>query len=180
MNDIHDIQPPVFVGFNPTTLDILLIVAGMALICLLLWFLFRLYKKGFFQKKNKKALLLPPPLPPEEIAATELKSILELMDKDRRLFYFRLTAILKRYINRRFKLNAMEMTSQELIRSINTLNLGSDLLLQISEFLKFSDNIKYAAMPALKKEVEKDFNKVKNFIDITTKQACEKIEKEEK
>ena len=173
MNDIHDIRPPVFVGFDPGITDILLIGVGVIFIIFLIWFLFRLYKNRAFFNKNKNTLLLPPPLPAEDIAAKELETIVDLMKEDRRLFYFKLTAILKKYINRRFNLNAQEMTSPELIKSINTLDIKSEFLLKTSSFLNFSDSIKYAAMPASLQEVENDFNLIKVFIKITSETTDE-------
>lgn len=173
MNDIHDIKPPVFTGLNPGIIDILLIIAGIIIVIAVIWFLFRLYKKQAFFKKNKNILLLPPPLPAEEIAAKELSMILDLKKKDKRLFYFKLTAILKKYISKRFSLNALEMTSQELIKSMNRLNIDSDFLLKTSKFLRFSDSIKYAAMPASIQEVEKDFTLIEEFIQTTSKQHNE-------
>ncbi len=178
MNDIHDIKPPVFVGFNPGIIDILLIVAGIILVAAFIWFLFRLYKKRAFFNKNKNTLLLPPPLPAEDIAAKELEMIIGLMKEDRRLFYFKLTAILKKYINRRFNLNAQEMTSPELIKSINTLDIKPEFLIKTSNLLNFSDNIKYAAMSASLQEVENDFNLIKAFIKTTSETTDEYLKKE--
>ncbi|MCP3901861.1 MAG: DUF4381 domain-containing protein, partial [Desulfobacteraceae bacterium] len=144
MKDIHDIRPPVFAGFDPSFLDILLVIAGIIALVLLIWFLFRLYKKRTFFKKNKNTLMLPAPLPAEDIALKELDLITDLMKNKRRLFYFKLTAILKKYISKQFVINAQEMTSQELLKSINNLDIKSEFLLKISSFLEFSDTIKYA------------------------------------
>ena len=168
MKDIHDIRPPVFVGLDPGILDILLIVLGIIAVVLLIWFLVRLYKKRAFRKKNKNTLLLPPPLPANEIALRELDMITDLMENERRLFYFKLTAIFKKYISKQFNTNAQEMTSQELKKSISKLNIQSDLSLKISIFLEFSDNIKYAAMPASTQEVEKDLTLIKKFVTLTS------------
>lgn len=178
MKDIHDIRPPVFVGFNPGLLDVLLIIAALVAACVLTWFLFKLYKKGIFSRKNKNTLLLPPPLPPEDIALQELEFSADLMDREKRRFYFRLTAILKKYISKKFKTNAKEMTSQELIKSIRTLDIKSQFLLEISKFLTFSDNIKFAAMPASTQEVKADFNLIKEFIKTTSKNQDEYLKKE--
>ena len=179
MNDIHDIKPPVFAGFDPTILDMLLIAGAVCLLAALIWFLYKLYKRGVFSKKKRNTLLLPPPLPAEDIAEKELKAITPLMKKDRRLFYFKLTAILKKYMSRKFSLNAQEMTSQELSKSLNTLELKSESLRGISKFLNFSDTIKYAAMPASLSEAEKDLSRIKQFIKETSEEnQCQPIVQE--
>ena len=178
MKDIHDIRPPVFAGFDPGILDVLLIIAAFTAVCALIWFLFRLYKKGVFSRKNKNTLLLPPPLPAENIALQELRFIADLMGKERRRFYFKLTAILKKYISKKFKINAKEMTSQELIKSIRVIDIKSQVLSEISKFLKFSDNIKYAAMPASTQEVKEDFNLIKKLVRVTSENQDEYLTKE--
>jgi ribosomal protein S18 len=178
MKDIHDIRPPVFAGFNPSIIDILLIILALIAIITLIWFLFRLYKKRSLFKKNKNILLLPSPLPAEDIALQEIGLITDLMEKNRRLFYFKLTAILKSYISKKFSINAREMTSQELIKSLNILDIKSNFFTLISKFLEFSDNIKYAAMPASTQEVKKDFNLIKEFIKTTSTKQNECLEKE--
>ena len=178
MKDIHDIRPPVFAGFDPGIIDILLIVVSIILIIILIWFLFRLYKNRAFFKKNKNTLLLPAPLPAEEIALKELNMIVNLMENKRKLFYFKLTAILKKYISKKFIINAQEMTSQELLKSIKTLDIKSEFIFKVSSFLEFSDNIKYAAMPASILEVEKDFSLIKQFIKTTLKEAEKSLIKE--
>jgi hypothetical protein len=179
MKDIHDIRSPVFVGFNPSILDVLLIVVGTIALILLAWFLFRLYQKKAFLKKNKNTLFLPPPLPAEDIALKELDRIADLMKNKRRLFYFSLTAILKKYISKKFSINAQEMTSPELLKSINNLHIKPEFILGISNFLEFSDNIKYAAMPASIQDVKNDFNKIKAFVINTSKATDESLTKEE-
>ncbi|MCK5542978.1 MAG: hypothetical protein KAI40_09825 [Desulfobacterales bacterium] len=171
MKDIHDIKPPFFVGLDPSILDVLLIFFGIIALVLLIWFIIRLYKKRAFRKKNKNTLLLPAPLPAEDIAVKELELIIDLMEKDRRLFYFKLTAILKKYISKKFNTNAQEMTSQELIKSIKILGFKYEFFLKISSFLEFSDHIKYAAMPASIQEVTNDFNLVKKFVETTSKET---------
>ncbi len=178
MKDIHDIRPPVFVGFDPNLINILLIVLCLIALGLLVWFLFRLYKKRVFKKENKNILYLPPPLPADTIALNELAVIADLMETDRRVFYFKLTAILKKYISKKFDIHALEMTSQELIKTIKALDIEHALLDRTSSFLNFSDNIKYAAMPASTKEVEQDLSLIKNFIDTTSKNSEQLLTKE--
>ena len=177
MKDIHDIRPPVFVGLDPGILDILLIVLGVVALVLLIWFLFRLYKKRGFRKKNKNTLLLPPPLPANEIAIRELDMIIDLMENERRLFYFKLTAIFKKYISKKFTVNAQEMTSQELKKSITLFAVKSEFSMRISSFLEFSDHIKYAAMPASIQEVKKDLYLIKEFVETTSKEQDKASEK---
>ncbi len=173
MQDIHDIRPPVVAGLNPGILDILLIALCVAAAAAIIWFLYRLYKKKGFHGKKKKILMLPPPPPARDIALDELENISRLIKKSTRLFYFRLTAILKNYMARIFSINAREMTSQELIKAINTLDIDGQFLIRISRFLEFSDTIKYAAMPATLEKVENDLKLVKEFVYRTSKEEDE-------
>jgi hypothetical protein len=143
MQDIHDIRPPVQVGMDLFLLRIVLILFILFVLGCVGFFLYR-YLKGRKAGKTADVLLLPLPLPPDEAALKALESLGDLMAGAPRLYYFRLTGIVKRFIGKQFHLGAPEMTTQEFVLSIRSLGMDKGLLAEAREFLLFSDTIKYA------------------------------------
>ena len=162
MQDIHDIIPPVQVGFDPMLLKIILMVLA-GLFCLIL--LFFLIKK-FWKKKSQSQGLkyLPEPDPPGEAALKQLELLAQTTVFNPRIFYFDLTAILRNYIGRSFNINAIEMTSQEFIKNINLLDIEKKMKQNISQFIKSSDSFKYAGEIPSKEQADMDFVLIKESI----------------
>jgi len=160
--DIHGIRPPVQIGFDPGLLNIILMLAGGIVLISLLFFLIKKYVKK--RKSLAGPGYLPEPLAPYEAAVKELDSLLQGQMNDPRLFYFDLTAVLRKYIGRSFGINAIEMTSQEFIRSINTLDFDRVLKKDIALFQTDCDPIKYAGIVPEQNRVKQDFSFVKGVI----------------
>jgi len=163
MQDIHNIRPPVQVGFDPMMLKIALMVLGAILILALVFFLVRKWLKN--RKHSKDLLALPMPLAPYEAALKELAVLSQKEMGDPRLFYFDLTAVLRKYIGGSFHINAIEMTSQEFIRGVNQLDLANTVKKDIVKFQNLSDPFKYAGITAQKEEVTKDLIFIKAVIE---------------
>lgn len=175
MEDIHDIRPPVQVGMDPFFIRVALIVlAAVALAAVA--FLIYGYLKRRKARKSANLLLLPLPLPPGEAALKALDTIIDLMASNPRLFYFRLTEILKRFIGKKFEFGAPEMTTQELVASIRTIGFEREDLADIREFLFFSDTIKYAGEAPLFSIMQGHGEFVRKFI-ISADSAVENDEK---
>ncbi|NOX34213.1 MAG: hypothetical protein GXP56_10830 [Deltaproteobacteria bacterium] len=162
MKDIHAIRPPVQVGFDPMLIKIALMVLAGAIFLVALFFLIR----KWWKKRNRPGDLkyLPEPLAPYEAALKEIDLLFQSKIDDSRLFYFALTAALKKYIGRSFGINAIEMTSQEFIRSLNSLDLDKTIKRDISEFQKISDRFKYAGVVPGKSRVKEDLVFIKEKI----------------
>ena len=171
MQDIHDIKPPVAVGIDPLIFQIILAVTGAVLFCLLTWLLVRYIRKRRIRRRQKGLLLLPLPLPPHESALRELNCLGDMMTLEPRLFYFRLTAILKTYIGKVFHLNAPEMTTQEIVSALNTLDMEREILNKAREFFLSASMIKYAGVTPRMEKIQQDDGFVRNFIE-TFKDAC--------
>lgn len=167
MKDIHDIISPVPVGINP--LFIKAAMAGLVLIAglLLIYFLFRLFKKRR-DKRQDDMLLLPAPLPPDQAAIKDLESFLDLMETDSRLFYFRLTGVVKTFIGKCFKINASEMTTQELVMGLRYLDIEKKSLSDLRDFFISSDGIKYAGKYPDMDMMKKDETFVRAFVAIVS------------
>ena len=143
MTDIHGLKPALPMGMDIGLLIwIALAVLAVAVIITLVWWLWR---------RRKKSLEPPsaPPLPAPEVEAFAALDALATEDHaDLKLFYFRLSAVIRRYVERRYDIPAAEMTTEELLPFMNRLDLETDMVRQFKDFCLRSDPIKFAgAMP---------------------------------
>lgn len=177
MQDIHDIRPPVQVGFDPMLIKIILMVLAGIIVLGLLFFLIKKYLKKSKQPKDLK--YLPEPMAPYEAALKALDLLFQREMIDPRLFYFDLTAVLRQYIGRSFNINAIEMTSQEFIKHLNRLDLDKGVKKDISKFFKLSDPFKYAGIVPGKDRAKEDLLSIKEKIHQIEKDLTECKKKEE-
>ncbi len=169
MHDIHDITPPVQVGFDPAMIKYALIGCGIILLIAVVFIVL----KHFIKKKNMKennVLFLPPPLPADVAALKELDSIQDLMEKYPRMFCFKISGVFKTYIGKQFKMNAPEMTTEELIMNLRNLDLDKENLTDARQFLLSLDDIKYAGLSPSMDKMKNDSNFVRNFVKSTAKE----------
>jgi len=177
MKDIHDIRPPVQVGFDPMLIKIALMVLGGILFLAALFFLIKKWLKTKKQPKDLK--YLPEPMAPYEAALKELEFLIQKQMVDPRLFYFDLTAVLKKYISRSFNINAIEMTSQEFIKGISRLCLDKTIKRDIARFQERSDPFKYAGIVPEKDRAKEDLLFIRKKIQQIEKDLIKLKEKEE-
>lgn len=165
MQDIHDIKPPVSVGIDPLIFKIGFAVIAIVCLAFAGYLLFCYLKKRMGKDRKDGMLLLPPPLPADQAALRELGIIADLMLTEPRLYYFRLTALLKTFIGKIFNINAPEMTTQEIISTLNTLSIEKEMINGARELFLSSSMIKYAAMTPEMENMRSDEQFVRIFID---------------
>jgi len=169
MGDIHDIESPIQVGIDPFIIKILIGTALLLLIALLLFYLFRYFRNRMRKQGGRSMLLLPPPLPPGEVALRELDLIIDLMQSHPRLYYFRLTALLKTFIGKCFNIHAPEMTTQEMIAALNTLSRSypshRSIFASVRELFDRSSMVKYAAVMPSIEQMKGDESCSRIFVD---------------
>ncbi|MBN2684018.1 MAG: hypothetical protein JXR40_01950 [Pontiellaceae bacterium] len=122
-------------------------------------------------KKRKQRVPEPPPLPPHVTALNALQALWNkgLLEKDEcNLFYTELSMILRIYLDGRFRLNAPDQTTEEIVwemsRSVE-LNSAQQEILQ--EFMRQADMVKFAKDHPDRQTMESAFNTTKQFIDET-------------
>jgi hypothetical protein len=175
MTDIHDIRPPVPVGFDtPWLMPALLALAGVIILTALIWWWRR-------HRKKRTIETIVPELPPEMVAMQALDAISDVRGKDGKAFYFRLSAILRQYIFGRFAVGAPEMTTEEFLPCIDRLSVERELARQLKQLCRAMDPVKFAGVTPTEKQMEGDLFFVRAFVRQTT-QAVEmddKVDKEE-
>ena len=141
--DIKEVWKPPFVlaDYYPLIFGILLI---LLLICLIGYIIKRLRnRKTTISELLKEELKIPP----HELAIRELNEIKlqKLWQQGRnKEYYTQITDTLRRYIFRRFGINAMEMTSYEILDIITRENDARSVYDTLKQILQLADLVKFA------------------------------------
>ncbi len=159
MTDIHDIKPLERIGypFNYTRIIFWCVVAvilSALIVAAIRW----------FRKRARKGKCAPPPLPPHELAFQQLRALAAMKDPGCRDFYFDLSGILRGYLQGRYGLDALEMTTEELLPKISQLKLDRNLERGIKDFLNWSDPVKFAGITAERDKMKSDLAFAERFV----------------
>ena len=179
MKDINDIKPVEDVPFNlldwlpdywwAWLLGLLLIGAGI-------WAYRKYYKKGINPLKPSKKRL-----PPYEEAMINLQNLkaAQLWQQGQEKEYFTgLTDILRVYIDRRFHINAVEMTSSQIIDTLKKNEETKAVNEQLEMILEIADIVKFANARPLADDNEVAYQRAVNFVE-ATRPVVEQSEKKE-
>lgn len=181
MQDIHDIKPVEEVPFN--LLDWLpdywwLWLLALLLIGASLWAYRKFYKKGINPLKPSKKRL-----PPYEEAMLNLQNLkaAQLWQRGQEKEYFTgLTDILRVYIDRRFHINAVEMTSSQIIDTLKKNEETKAVNEQLEMILEIADIVKFANARPLADDNEVAYQRAVNFVEATRPVVPENKEEETK
>lgn len=122
--------------------------------------------------RNGRVPLLPKkkPIPPFEEAMERLEALKQKklwqagQDKE---YYTELTDILRVYIFRRFGINAVEMTSSQIISTLRRNEETRAVNEQLNMILEVADFVKFAKMRPLPDDNERSMNRAVNFVNET-------------
>lgn len=165
--NIRDIKPPMNPPFSlAELLPFLLGILGVAALVLLIIYLVNKLKPA----EKKKPVVIIPKRPPHEIALEELKKL----ESERlwqqglvKQYHSRISDIIRTYIEHRFKIIAMEMTTGEIMQSVRNMNFDSSAAEQLSHLLTLADMVKFAKMQPLPGENEMSMQQAYEFITMT-------------
>lgn len=176
--DIKNVWKPPFVlaDYYPIIFGVLL---ALFLICVIAYVIKRL--------RNRQSLIPfkkpEPKLPPHEQAVKELDEIKQqkLWQQGRSKEYFTMiTDTLRRYIVERFGVNAMEMTSGEILDIIRKTPDASSVYDNLQQILLLSDFVKFAKMNPLPDENDLSMTNAYLFVDKTKQEVVEVAPEEQK
>ncbi|MBQ4006242.1 MAG: cell wall anchor protein [Muribaculaceae bacterium] len=140
-------------------------LAGLALIAFGIFAYYHWYKKGINPLKPVKKRL--PPYEEAMLALTTLKSRNLWQNGQEKEYFTGLTDILRVYIDRRFGINAVEMTSSQIMDKIKQnkeAHIAND---QLKEVLEIADFVKFAKMHTLADDNEIAYQRAVNFVEAT-------------
>ncbi len=165
MTDIHDILPPVQEGLDMPWLWVPAIIFGVIGLAVVAWWLWKKYRK------KRPIETIVPELPPEMVARQALDQISDVRGMNGKTFYFRLSAILRRYVFGRFGVGAPEMTTEEFLPCIDRLNINPDLVRDLKGLCRAMDPVKFGGQATSEKQMETDLFFARDFVRKTTQQA---------
>lgn len=164
--DIKPIKsaPFVFMDYYWTILGILVFLF------IVVWSIY-FYQRWKYRKDHPELIEKQvPKLPPHVTAMNALESL-----KDQKLwqkgmekeYYTAVTDILRTYIEDRFHIFAMEMTSAEILEAIRREETSKSALLNLKQVLELADFVKFAKMRPLAEENELSLANAEMFVSQT-------------
>lgn len=174
---IRDIKDPIgapltFLEILPWLLLLVFAIAGI--------FLYRYYLK----KKRAKAQLAPKPPRPKIPPHTRALNALEQLRQKKlwqngqiKEYHSELTDILRHYIEERYDIMAIEMTSSEILDAINEKLLPALATNKLTTILQRADLVKFAKGNPLPDEHEESFVSGVDFVRATIPTPAEALQK---
>jgi hypothetical protein len=160
--DIMGLKPQQVTGKRPLLWLWLLLASGGAIAAVL--------TTGYYIRKRKKPPPPPPPRPPYEEAADSLDALdakQYLLKGMVREYVFELSEILKRYIERRFYVNAAEFTTEEMLAWLGISPLDKERKNSMEWFFRAADPVKFARFLPERDTVGRFGPEVRGFIEAT-------------
>ena len=142
--DIRDIKPPLEIERDWMRI-IRFVAAGVIIV--LIGILIFIYIKRRRQGKSFIPHREKPKRPSHEIALEELDQLLreQLLEQGEiKQFYIRISEIIRRYIEGRFFITAIEMTTTQLIDNMNEAEIEKEDIQLVEDFLMQCDLVKFA------------------------------------
>lgn len=172
-----DTPLPVFKSLSQILGENLLLIGILFIVLLLIGasFYWLKRKRGTLQGEEKIVQI-----DPYKEAKKELKSLAQKKDRSEpKPYIFTLSRILRLYIERQFKLSALEQTSEEFINSVSNHSfLALHCLQNIEEFAQAGDLIKYSPQCSMAKEMSRLFKLAEGIIDLAHQELEKKKRKE--
>lgn len=148
----------------------ILLIAGISILFLggILVLIIRVNRKKTSEIKGPKYVLKP--------YAQAYKSLDELEQEqlwqkgEVKLYYSKLTDILGLYLEKQLSISALESTSEEIIKSLQSIRMKKEFFLEMSAMLKTSSFVKFAKAKPSDFDNEQALKIVREFVEITKPQ----------
>jgi DNA-binding transcriptional ArsR family regulator len=155
-----------------------ILLAILAILALAVYLLARyLAKRG---KKISDLFKPEPPLPPHIVAITALENLQnqKLWQNNRhKEYYSALSEIVRTYLDGRFGVGAMEMSTDEIVEAIKEIDLPQKSVMDLVSVLRDADLVKFAKAIFEASENESAYSKIYYFVEET--KPVEELEEEE-
>jgi hypothetical protein len=181
MEDIRGLKPPIDVkggGKLFYVMALLLIGAGV-----FAW---------FYLRSRAKALRIPE-IPEElkkpawEVAASELQALRDSGLLKKRLikqYYINMSEIIRKYIQRRFQVLALDRTTQEIKQELKGIKIDRGIIDLIHVLLQDCDLVKFAKFIPSESQIDHDFKQASEIVESTKPKEVavqgSELEKEQK
>ncbi len=164
--ELKDVKPPIDIPFNYKFW--ILALSILFLICVIVFLGYRFWK----QRKEKGYIFSPPP-PPEPAHQLALRALDKLFSSDLlekghlKIFFTQMSDILRRYLEGRYYLSALEETTAEIMRDLKKQLTDESIRQGLLDVLVMSDLVKFAKHIPDMDETESLKIKARSFVDQT-------------
>jgi len=142
--DIRDIKMPLEIPRNYRQLIFIIVISVLVIVIGILTFLFiKRHREG----KSLIPRRVKPQRPPHEVALEDLEKLVasDLLEAGEvKKYYVTISEIIRRYIEGRFFIIALEMTTTQLLDNMRRANIDQEILPMTEEFLDSCDLVKFA------------------------------------
>jgi len=174
--DIKGVQQPPFV-VSDYLVEACLFLFLYALILLIIW----LYLRKKFPFLKGESVAPESLLPPHVVAIMELDRLksekIWKFGKNKK-YYTELTNILRKYIERRFQFNALEMTTDEILTLFKRDKTTQSVYQNLSQILQLGDLVKFAKIEPLESENELSMINSYLFVNQTKQEEVKSMEEQ--
>lgn len=168
---IYDIKEPLAVSYS--FMDwlrdnwklVLFSALGILLIILLIWYFIR-------KRKNRPAKVEPPKpvIPLHTIALDKLNALRsqKLWEQGQvKTYHSELTDIIREYLEKRYEINALEQTSEEIFSGLKHLDITEQNMNKLRQMLLLADLVKFAKASPLNSDNEQSMDNAISFVTNT-------------
>lgn len=172
---IKDIKPPYNENYSwlDWIKDNMYVVYGTLVAILVI--LTIIYLIGYFKKIKPPMVFVEVPKIPAHIIAFEkldkLKEEKLWQNSKLKQYHIMLTEIVREYIENRFKIQALEQTTEEILYGFRNVAIDEESGIKLKKLLILADLVKFAKEQPLPNENEMSLNNAYDFINGTKKEA---------
>lgn len=163
--DIKGVQKPPFVLAD--YLWIILLVLLVAVLGLGGWWFYKRYKQRKANQHEEAVMASLPPHVAAIMALDKLKMEKPWMAGRNKEFFTRLSDILRQYIDRRFQVDAPEMTTSDILELFRRDKDTQSVYQNLKQILQLSDLVKFAKLTPLENEHELSLMNAYLFVNQT-------------
>lgn len=164
---IKDIKEPLKDPFDWHELIPLFEWIGLGLVVLVILIL---VIRQLMKKKPVEKKILKPQIPPHVLALENLRKLNEQklwQHGNLKVYHSNLTDIIRLYIEQRFRINALEQTSDEILSSFKSVTVSIESRERLQQVFRLADLVKFAKQHALPDENEMSMKNAIAFVEET-------------
>jgi len=177
--ELKDVKAPIYIPF-----DYVLLASIIAIVLLLALGGYLGYR--FYKAKKEEGFSLIPKKPKKPAHEIALEAYQKLQEKDLlkqgllKQYYTGCSEILRKYLEDRFFIVALEETTPEILRDIKPQEIKKDFLDNLKQILELSDFVKFAKYIPNEDENNTILQNCIDFVENTKIEFIQKIEETEK
>jgi hypothetical protein len=179
---IKDIKQPFTENYTWTDWikdNMYVVYGGLAILLIII---IVIYLINYFKKIPPPTITIDKPKVPAHVIALEkldkLKEEKLWQDGKLKLYHSSLSEILREYIENRFKIPAMEQTTDEILHGFRNVAVDDDSKMRLKQILFLSDMVKFAKEQPLPNENEMSISNAYEFVNGTKKEENKTIKNE--